>query len=170
MPRILTTKQVEHFHESGYCSPVDVMSEDEAHSFKLRIEAAEAAVHPGFPDAEAILIVELDGSLVEVESLMQRVEQICYQNDVQLLVPQTVTSGERDGQGLGSDGSPTNAAGVAGGQLAACGCALLPFLVVVIPAGPVGDLRWPPRLEVVRLGDRAVEDVRDLFITIKVPD
>ena len=43
MPRILTTAQVEHFHESGYCSPVDVMSEDEAHSLKLRIDAAEAA-------------------------------------------------------------------------------------------------------------------------------
>jgi len=52
---------------------------------RLTIEAAEAAVHPGFPDAEAILIVELDGSLVEVESLMQRVEEICYQNDVQSL-------------------------------------------------------------------------------------
>ena len=43
MPRILTTAQIEHFHESGYCSPVDVMSEDEAHSLKLRIDAAEAA-------------------------------------------------------------------------------------------------------------------------------
>ena len=41
--------------------------------------------------------------------------------------------------------------------------------VIVIP-GPVGDLRRAPRLEVVRLSDRAVEDVRDLFITIKVPD
>ena len=43
MARILTTAQIEHFHESGYCSPVDVMSEDEAHSLKLRINAAEAA-------------------------------------------------------------------------------------------------------------------------------
>jgi hypothetical protein len=43
MPRILTIPQIEHFHEFGYCSPVDVMSEDEAHSLKLRINAAEAA-------------------------------------------------------------------------------------------------------------------------------
>ena len=45
MPRILTTPQIEHFYESGYCSPVDVMSEDETHALKLRIDAAEAA-HP----------------------------------------------------------------------------------------------------------------------------
>jgi len=43
MPRILSTDQVEHFYEFGYCAPVDVMSEDEAHALKLRVEAAEAA-------------------------------------------------------------------------------------------------------------------------------
>jgi len=43
MPRILSTQQVEHFYEFGYCAPVDVMSEDEAHALKLRVEAAEAA-------------------------------------------------------------------------------------------------------------------------------
>ena len=45
MPRVLTSDQIECFHELGYCSPVDVMSEDEAQAFKFRIEAAEAA-HP----------------------------------------------------------------------------------------------------------------------------
>ena len=43
MPRILSTDQVEHFYEFGYCAPVDVMSEDEAHALKWRVEAAEAA-------------------------------------------------------------------------------------------------------------------------------
>ena len=43
MPRILSPQQVEHFYEFGYCAPVDVMSEDEAHTLKLRVETAEAA-------------------------------------------------------------------------------------------------------------------------------
>lgn len=44
---------------------------------KLTIEAAEAAVHPNFPRAEAVLIVELDGPRAEVEELFQLVEEIC---------------------------------------------------------------------------------------------
>ena len=44
---------------------------------RLTIEAAEAAVHPNFPKAEAVLIVELDGARSEVEGLFQLVEQIC---------------------------------------------------------------------------------------------
>jgi glycolate dehydrogenase FAD-linked subunit len=44
---------------------------------RLTLEAAEAAVHPGYPDAGAILIVELDGNAVQVEDDMGRVEQIC---------------------------------------------------------------------------------------------
>ena len=44
---------------------------------RLTLEAAEAAVHPGFPNAEAVLIVELDGPAVEVEELFQQVERIC---------------------------------------------------------------------------------------------
>jgi len=43
MPRVLTTEQIEYFDEFGYCAPVDIMPEDQAHSLKLRIEAAEAA-------------------------------------------------------------------------------------------------------------------------------
>ena len=44
---------------------------------RLTIEAAEAAVHPNFPRAEAVLIVELDGPRAEVEELFQLVEAIC---------------------------------------------------------------------------------------------
>jgi glycolate oxidase len=44
---------------------------------RLTIEAAEAAVHPNFPLAEAVLIVELDGAQSEVEGLFQLVEAIC---------------------------------------------------------------------------------------------
>ena len=44
---------------------------------RLTLEAAEAAVHSGFPRAEAVLIVELDGPAVEVDELFQQVERIC---------------------------------------------------------------------------------------------
>ena len=43
----------------------------------LAIEAAEAAVHPGFPAADAVLIVELDGPDAEVRELFPVVEEIC---------------------------------------------------------------------------------------------
>ena len=41
------------------------------------IKAAEAAVHPNFPAADTILIVELDGPATEVQSLFAIVEAIC---------------------------------------------------------------------------------------------
>ena len=44
---------------------------------RLAIRAAEAAVHPGFPDAEAVLIVELDGPRAEVDDLFDVVQTIC---------------------------------------------------------------------------------------------
>jgi glycolate oxidase len=44
---------------------------------RLTVEAAEAAVHPGFPRAEAVLIVELDGAQAEVDGLFKLVEAIC---------------------------------------------------------------------------------------------
>src|SRR5262249_56102956 len=47
---------------------------------RLTIEAAEAAVHPNFPRAEAVLIVELDGPAVEVAELFAQVEAICGQH------------------------------------------------------------------------------------------
>src|SRR5579864_3525040 len=47
---------------------------------RLTLEAAEAAVHPGFPLAEAVLavlIVELDGPATEVSELFRLVEEMC---------------------------------------------------------------------------------------------
>ncbi len=43
----------------------------------LAIQAAEAAVQPGFPKSDTILIVELDGPAAEVEALFDLVQQIC---------------------------------------------------------------------------------------------
>ncbi len=44
---------------------------------RLAIEAAEAAVHAGYPAAGALLLVELDGPAIEVETLTARVRTIC---------------------------------------------------------------------------------------------
>ncbi len=44
---------------------------------RLTIEAAEAAVHPGYPEANALLLVELDGPRVQVEEDLVTVEAIC---------------------------------------------------------------------------------------------
>ncbi len=44
---------------------------------RLTLEAAEAAVHPKFPDCNAVLIVELDGPRVEVDDLLPVVESVC---------------------------------------------------------------------------------------------
>lgn len=44
---------------------------------RLAIEAAEAAVHANYPDATAILLVELDGPRTEVAQQQARVEAIC---------------------------------------------------------------------------------------------
>ena len=43
----------------------------------LAIRAAEAAVHPNFPSAEAVLIVELDGPAAEVRAQFSQVQGIC---------------------------------------------------------------------------------------------
>jgi glycolate oxidase len=43
----------------------------------LAIRAAEAAVHPNFPPADTILIVELDGPSAEVSELFAIAEEIC---------------------------------------------------------------------------------------------
>ncbi len=48
---------------------------------RTTIRAAEAAVHPGFPDAEAVLIVELDGPKSEVAVLFAQIEAVCARND-----------------------------------------------------------------------------------------
>jgi glycolate oxidase len=44
---------------------------------RLTIGAAEAAVHAGYPDCEAALLVELDGPAPECESLFALVEAMC---------------------------------------------------------------------------------------------
>jgi glycolate oxidase len=44
---------------------------------RLTIQAAEAAVHPRFPDANAVLIVELDGAQAEVDEQFADVESLC---------------------------------------------------------------------------------------------
>jgi glycolate dehydrogenase FAD-linked subunit len=47
----------------------------------LCIEAVEAGVSPGFPEAGAVLIVELDGPEAEVASQFEQVKEICEEND-----------------------------------------------------------------------------------------
>src|SRR5215216_698917 len=44
---------------------------------RLTMEAVEAAVHPGLPDAGAVLVIELDGPEAEVEEQFGRVLEIC---------------------------------------------------------------------------------------------
>jgi glycolate oxidase len=44
---------------------------------RLAIQAAEAAVHSGFPDSDTVLIVELDGPAAEVKALFEVVVQMC---------------------------------------------------------------------------------------------
>jgi len=46
----------------------------------VAIEAAEAAVHPNFPSADTILIVELDGPSAEVAELFAIVESTCQKS------------------------------------------------------------------------------------------
>jgi glycolate oxidase len=43
----------------------------------LALEAAEAAVHAGYPRCQGLLLVELDGPRGEVQLLMERVEGLC---------------------------------------------------------------------------------------------
>jgi glycolate oxidase len=43
----------------------------------LAIQAAEAAVHANYPNCGGLLLVELDGPVAEVESLMTHVKEIC---------------------------------------------------------------------------------------------
>jgi len=46
----------------------------------LAIQAAEAAVHPNYPNCGGLLLVELDGPIAEVEALMTHVDEICRSN------------------------------------------------------------------------------------------
>ena len=47
---------------------------------RLSIEAAEASVHPNYPACEALLLVELDGPVAEVDEHMRQVREICRSN------------------------------------------------------------------------------------------
>lgn len=47
---------------------------------RLSIQAAEAAVHANYPDCGALLLVELDGPVAEVQYLMTQVNKICRNN------------------------------------------------------------------------------------------
>jgi glycolate oxidase len=47
---------------------------------RISIFAAEAAVHAGYPDCEALLLVELDGPTAEVTAQMQQVRSLCSMN------------------------------------------------------------------------------------------
>jgi len=51
MPKILNKEQIEQYHETGYISPINVMSEDEAAGYKEKLEAAERD-HPEHIHAE----------------------------------------------------------------------------------------------------------------------
>ncbi len=47
---------------------------------RLAIQAAEAAVHPHYPECEALLLVELDGPSAEVNLHMEQVRALCKGN------------------------------------------------------------------------------------------
>jgi glycolate oxidase len=46
----------------------------------LAIQAAEAAVHANYPSCGGLLLVELDGPIAEVESLMKSLDELCRKN------------------------------------------------------------------------------------------
>ncbi len=46
----------------------------------LALQAAEAAVHPGYPSCGALLLIELDGPEAEVNALMEQVDALCRRN------------------------------------------------------------------------------------------
>jgi len=41
MPKVLTQQQIDQYHDVGYVSPIDVMSEDEAAAYLQKLESAE---------------------------------------------------------------------------------------------------------------------------------
>ncbi len=47
---------------------------------RLSIQAAEAAVHPHYPECEALLLVEVDGPAAEVDLHMRQVRELCRAN------------------------------------------------------------------------------------------
>src|SRR3984885_11518434 len=47
---------------------------------RLAIQAAEAAVHPHYPECDALLLVEVDGPTAEVDLHMKQVRELCKRN------------------------------------------------------------------------------------------
>jgi glycolate oxidase len=47
---------------------------------RLSIKAAEAAVHPNYPECEALLLVEVDGPAAEVDLHMKQIRELCKAN------------------------------------------------------------------------------------------
>src|SRR5262249_3247367 len=47
---------------------------------RLSIVSAEAAVHPNYPQCEALLLIELDGPAEEVEVQIAAIRQLCQKN------------------------------------------------------------------------------------------
>jgi glycolate oxidase len=47
---------------------------------RLAIQAAEAAVHPHYPECEALLLVEVDGPFAEVDLHMKQIRELCKAN------------------------------------------------------------------------------------------
>ena len=47
---------------------------------RLAIQAAEAAVHPHYPECDALLLVEVDGPTAEVDLHMKQVRELCKAN------------------------------------------------------------------------------------------
>jgi glycolate oxidase len=47
---------------------------------RLSIQAAEAAVHPHYPECDALLLVEVDGPTAEVGLHMQQIRELCKAN------------------------------------------------------------------------------------------
>src|SRR6202451_2661365 len=47
---------------------------------RLSIQAAEAAVHPHYPECDALLLVEVDGPAAEVDLHMKQVRDLCKAN------------------------------------------------------------------------------------------
>lgn len=41
MPKILSQQQIDQYHQQGFISPIDVMSEDEALGYRMKLEAVE---------------------------------------------------------------------------------------------------------------------------------
>jgi glycolate oxidase len=57
---------------------------------RLATKAAEEAVHANYPDCGAVLLVELDGPVAEVQALMPRVIAICREHGaIEIRVAQT---------------------------------------------------------------------------------